>query len=95
MRASKLRPDTRVDQSMISRMSPHFGTGWRRVFRYLEINDDDIDVAKQEGGQLQETCFSLLLRWTQQSETPSVQALVHALVRGGDQTAVIRALLQC
>ncbi|KAK7476316.1 hypothetical protein BaRGS_00032434 [Batillaria attramentaria] len=73
-----------VDDSIIRMIVPHFGEGWRRVFRHLSVSDEDIDMTYQglmPGNGISEVIHNLLLQWSRQHENPYVYVLAEAIVR--------------
>ena len=85
------QPHKTVDRDMIRKISGHFGQGWRRVFRHLDIPDSQIDLIFQDCGQVEDTVYRLLVEWTQRCAKPDKMTLVEALVRA-EQAHIIEHL---
>ena len=94
MRREIRQPQKTVDEDLIQKLSPHFGQGWRRVFRHLNIPDSDIDLTFQNQGEVKETVQKLLVEWRRQCDTPNIITLAEALVRS-EQYPALEILKNC
>lgn len=88
------QPQKTVDEDLIQKLSPHFGQGWRRVFRHLNIPDSDIDLTFQNQGEVKETVQKLLVEWRRQCDAPNIITLAEALVRS-EQYPALEILKNC